>query len=65
MLAFFPQKNPRIILRKPEGTSITSINSFNHNAVTKHFDSQMLVMEKHRLVERSTINVDKTGIYTV
>lgn len=61
MLFFFPQKKSK----KPEGTSINSIDTFNHDAVTKHFDNQMLNMEKHRLVERRTINVDKTGIYTV
>jgi hypothetical protein len=65
LLAFFLKRNQRIILRKTEGTSINSINSFNQDVVAKYFDSQMFVMEKHRLVERRTIIVDKTGIYTV
>jgi hypothetical protein len=45
-LALFLKRNPRISLRKAEVRSINRINSFNHGAVRRYFDSIELVMEK-------------------
>jgi hypothetical protein len=61
----FLKRNPRISLRKPEGTIINRINSFNHGAVRRNFDNLELVMEKHKFLGSKIFNVGETGISTV
>jgi len=61
----FQEKSKIIILRKAEGMSISSIDSFNHYAVKKQFNTSLLVMEIDELVERQIFNMDKPGICTV
>lgn len=46
LFALFLKRNPRIILRKPVGTSINRINSFIHDAIKNTSNNQVLVMEK-------------------
>ena len=50
------------MLMKSEGAIINSINFCNRKAVKNYFDSVLLVMEKHNLVERQIFNVDKTWL---
>jgi len=51
----FLKRNPRIILRKPEITDINRISSFSHFKEKKYFENQVLVMEKHKLVEKKKL----------
>ena len=48
----FLRRNRRIILRKPESTIVNRISSFSHDTMKKYFENQVLVMEKHKFVER-------------
>jgi len=58
LVGLFPNRNPRISLRKPESTRIGGIISLNHDTEKQYFDSLMLVMEKQKLVESKMFNVD-------
>ena len=56
----FLNRNPKIILRKPDSTNINRISSFNHDTVKKYFENLVLIMEKHKIVERKKMYVDET-----
>ena len=56
----FLNRNPKIILRKPDSTNINRISSFNHDTVKKYFENLVLIMEKHKIVERKKLYVDET-----
>jgi len=58
LVGHFPNRNTRISLRKPESARIGRIISFNHDTEKQYFDSQMLVMEKPKLVESKMFNID-------
>ena len=59
-MVWFLHMNPRIRLRKPEGTLSNRINSFNNCAVKKYFDNVDLLMEKFKVVESTVLNMDET-----
>jgi len=52
------------MLMKLEGANINCINFCNRDAVKNYFDSLMLVMEKHILVERQILVQIKHGYLT-
>jgi hypothetical protein len=64
-LVLFYNRNPRISLRKTEGTRIGSIIFLNHDKENHCFGSLMLVMEKHKFFESKMFDVDGTRISTV
>jgi hypothetical protein len=55
--ALFLKLNPSIGLRKPEGTSIHRINSFDHVTVNEYFDNMELVLKKH-VVDSKIFNLE-------
>jgi hypothetical protein len=59
-LALSLKRNPIIILRKPVSTNINRISSFNHDTVKKYLESQVMVVEKHKIAERKKNYVDET-----
>jgi hypothetical protein len=64
-LALSLKRNPKVTLRKPEGTSFNKINSFIHGAVRRCLENLQLVMEKHEFVTSKITKADETGITAV
>lgn len=61
----FLKRNPKISLRKPEGTSGARAMGFNRVSVAKFFELLTELMDKYHFTPDRIYNVDETGISTV
>ena len=61
----FMERNPKLSLRTPEGTSLNRVIAFNRLAVGKFFNNLITVQEKHHIDPKRIYNMDETGISTV
>ena len=61
----FMKRNPRISLKKPEGTSLNRVIAFNRQSVSIFFKNLLTVQEKNNFPPTKIFNVDETGVSSV
>lgn len=59
------ERNPSVVLRKPEATSINRITAFNKEEVTLFFNNLEKVQAKYKIQAHRIFNTDETGVSTV
>ncbi|KAJ3619091.1 hypothetical protein MTP99_005878 [Tenebrio molitor] len=64
-LCGFLRRNPSVVLRKPEPTSINRITAFNKEQVSLFFKNLYHILTKYKCKECRIFNTDETGISTV
>lgn len=63
-LMSFQTRNPEIVLRTPEPTSVARVREFNKTQVTRFYKLLEEQLEKHQIGPESLYNMDETGIMT-
>lgn len=63
-LIAFQKRNPQIVLRTPEPTSVARVRGFNRTQVTRFYDILEQVLQEHNIGPDSLYNMDETGIMT-
>lgn len=64
-LIAFLRRNPDLVLRTPQATSLNRAMNFNQVNVEKFFDNLATVMERYLFEPQNIYNADETGMTTV
>ncbi|KAL0852338.1 hypothetical protein ABMA28_000541 [Loxostege sticticalis] len=59
------KRNPSVLIRKAEATSLNRISAFNKEEITHFYDKLGDLMEKYKFIPSNIYNADETGITTV